>query len=314
MFDRARARLRSRRPLRRSIGSRACSASSAPPCGTPGALGVGAAAAPTRRAGVVEGARRGVLRATAGAKLDATRAGRRRAPGRVVRGSHPPLRRSPARGEHSLPRRRAPSGSRSDSVPPLEGESPAELLAALCGRVEAAGSTAYAVDVTSPDVAELGLTVAKVVAPSSARSTSSHAARFLGGRRLYEAAAALGLAPAAARRGRAQPRPAPVPVTRVRADSPVRVARLRPGRRRRSTIRPRPSTRRRGSTRTSPAAPRGAPELALGGELATTATRSSRTHDHRPGRRRFPRLGPCAAGSATFSPGGGPSAPRLCFP
>ena len=63
----------------------------------------------------------------------------------------------------------------------------------LLERVEAAGSSAYFVDVTSPDVAELGLHVTKVVAPELCALDVPHAARFLGGRRLYEAAAQLGL-------------------------------------------------------------------------------------------------------------------------
>ncbi len=63
----------------------------------------------------------------------------------------------------------------------------------LCGRVAAAGSSAYVVDVTSPDIAELGLTVTKVIAPELCALDVAHAVRFLGGRRLYEAAADLGL-------------------------------------------------------------------------------------------------------------------------
>jgi ribosomal protein S12 methylthiotransferase accessory factor len=63
----------------------------------------------------------------------------------------------------------------------------------LCERVAAAGSSAYAVDVTSPDVAELGLTVTKVVAPELCSLDVAHRARFLGGRRIYEAAWAVGL-------------------------------------------------------------------------------------------------------------------------
>jgi len=42
-------------------------------------------------------------------------------------------------------------------------------------------------------VAELGLTVVRVVAPGLCSLDAAHAARFLGGRRLYEAAGALGL-------------------------------------------------------------------------------------------------------------------------
>ena len=102
-----------------------------------------------------------------------------------------------------------------ESILPLEGARPAEWVAALCDRVDAAGSSAYAVDVTSPDVAELGLVVTRVVAPGLCGLDVSHDARFLGGRRLYEAAAA---ARAAARldvRGRRQPRPPSVPMSSV---------------------------------------------------------------------------------------------------
>jgi len=76
-----------------------------------------------------------------------------------------------------------------DDVRPL----PSDRLSALCARVAAAGSSAYAIDVTSPDVAELGLVVTKVVAPELCPLDVLHGTRFLGGRRLYEAAAALGL-------------------------------------------------------------------------------------------------------------------------
>jgi ribosomal protein S12 methylthiotransferase accessory factor len=78
-------------------------------------------------------------------------------------------------------------------VPRLEGSTSSLRVAALCTRVDAAGSTAYAVDVTSPDVAELGLTVVKVLAPELCSLDVPHAARFLGGSRLYRAAAELGL-------------------------------------------------------------------------------------------------------------------------
>jgi ribosomal protein S12 methylthiotransferase accessory factor len=69
----------------------------------------------------------------------------------------------------------------------------AEVVEELCRRVADAGASAYVVDVTSPDVTELGLTVAKVIAPELCALDVVHTARFLGGRRLYEAAAALGL-------------------------------------------------------------------------------------------------------------------------
>lgn len=79
------------------------------------------------------------------------------------------------------------------SLAPLEGETPAQHIAALCRRAENAGSTAYGVDVTSPDVAELGLVVTKVVTPELCMLDVVHAARFLGGTRLYAAAAERGL-------------------------------------------------------------------------------------------------------------------------
>jgi ribosomal protein S12 methylthiotransferase accessory factor len=94
-----------------------------------------------------------------------------------------------------------------DSVPPLTGD----VLRGVGERIEAAGSEAYAVDVTAPDVAELGLTVMRVVAPGLCRLDSLHAARFLGGRRLYEAAAALGLRSGAIREEDLNPDPHPFP-------------------------------------------------------------------------------------------------------
>lgn len=97
------------------------------------------------------------------------------------------------------------------SVPPLEGETAGARIEALCRRVQAAGSNAYAVDVTAPDVAALGLTVTRVVAPELCRLEVSHRARFLGGRRLYEAAAALGLRPGGLDEDDLNPDPHPFP-------------------------------------------------------------------------------------------------------
>ena len=47
----------------------------------------------------------------------------------------------------------------------------------------------------APDVAELGLKVTRVLAPELCPLEVSHSARFLGGTRLYEAAASIGLRP-----------------------------------------------------------------------------------------------------------------------
>ena len=79
------------------------------------------------------------------------------------------------------------------SIPKLEGETSAEQVAALSGRIDAAGSSGYAVDVTAPDVRALGLSVVKAVAPELRPLDVGHATRHLGGRRLYDAPVALGL-------------------------------------------------------------------------------------------------------------------------
>ena len=96
------------------------------------------------------------------------------------------------------------------AVRPLEGYSPGERVAALCTRVQAAGSNAYAVDVTSPDVRELGLSVTKVLAPELCSLDVPHAARFLGGRRLYSAPEHLGLRKGPLK-GEINPEPHPFP-------------------------------------------------------------------------------------------------------
>jgi ribosomal protein S12 methylthiotransferase accessory factor len=79
------------------------------------------------------------------------------------------------------------------SIPPLEGGTPLGLIEALTGRLAARGVVAYCVEVTAPDVRAAGLRVAKVVAPELCALDAAHQGRFLGGRRLYEEAHALGL-------------------------------------------------------------------------------------------------------------------------
>jgi ribosomal protein S12 methylthiotransferase accessory factor len=97
------------------------------------------------------------------------------------------------------------------SVPPLEGDGADELIAALCRRIEKVGSSAYAVDVTAPDVAELGLSVVRVVAPGLLALDTVHSARFLGSPRLYGAAASLGLGPSRDGEDDLNPEPHPFP-------------------------------------------------------------------------------------------------------
>ena len=79
------------------------------------------------------------------------------------------------------------------SIRPIEGENVLEQIAAICTRLERRGASAYAVDVTSPDVAAAGLHVVHVLAPELCALDVVEGARFLGGRRLYEAAFEAGL-------------------------------------------------------------------------------------------------------------------------
>jgi ribosomal protein S12 methylthiotransferase accessory factor len=71
--------------------------------------------------------------------------------------------------------------------------------------------SAYAVDVTSPDVRAADLRVVHVVAPELCQLDVVEGARFLGGRRMYEAAFEAGLVPRPLRRAELNPDPHPFP-------------------------------------------------------------------------------------------------------
>jgi ribosomal protein S12 methylthiotransferase accessory factor len=79
-----------------------------------------------------------------------------------------------------------------EGVQPLEGGDPHEHLDALARRLQARGIDSYAVDVTTPDVAELGLHVVRVVAPELCPLDVRQDACFLGGARLRDAPVELG--------------------------------------------------------------------------------------------------------------------------
>ncbi|HEY3184418.1 MAG TPA: YcaO-like family protein [Gaiellaceae bacterium] len=96
-------------------------------------------------------------------------------------------------------------------VPVLEGATAENRVGALCDRVRRAGSEVYAVDVTSPDVRELGQCVVKVVAPELCALDVPHGARFLGGQRLYRAAYELGLRQTPLTEDDVNPEPHPFP-------------------------------------------------------------------------------------------------------
>jgi ribosomal protein S12 methylthiotransferase accessory factor len=78
-------------------------------------------------------------------------------------------------------------------VRPLDGGTPLARIEALCRRLANRGSGAFAVDVTAPDVRAAGLCVAKVVVPELCPLDVPYAARYLGGRRIYDEPCRLGL-------------------------------------------------------------------------------------------------------------------------
>ena len=92
--------------------------------------------------------------------------------------------------EHRAERASFLTGSRRtrrvDEVPRLS-EPWDRHLSSLVARIQRAGSRAYAVDVTAPDIASAGLRVTKTVAPGLCALDVAHRARFLGSPRLLDA-------------------------------------------------------------------------------------------------------------------------------
>ena len=96
-------------------------------------------------------------------------------------------------------------------VPQLEMPSVRGRIEAICARLNAAGASAYAVDVTAPDIRAAGLRVVKVVAPELCPLDVEHAARCLGGRRLYDVPRQLGVRDAVLTAAELNPDPHPFP-------------------------------------------------------------------------------------------------------
>jgi ribosomal protein S12 methylthiotransferase accessory factor len=166
------------------------------PLWCPGALGVGAGTAPTLERAVWKALSEAFASRSAGPKLDLLDRAREYGPngaGVVTFEDHIAYYSDHDRAKAAAFLDASSERSPAVAVPPLPGSSPSEHVNSLCRRVEAAGSTAYVVDITAPDIRDLGLTVVKVVAPELCSLDVPHAGRFLGGRRLYEAAAELGL-------------------------------------------------------------------------------------------------------------------------
>jgi ribosomal protein S12 methylthiotransferase accessory factor len=96
-------------------------------------------------------------------------------------------------------------------VQALDGGDVRAQIEAVCRRLARHGISAYAVDVTAPDVREAGLRVAKVVAPELIPLDVAYEHRFLGGRRLALAAFELGLRTAPLPFDELNPYPHPFP-------------------------------------------------------------------------------------------------------
>jgi len=89
-------------------------------------------------------------------------------------------------------------------------EDPAPSLDALVARVSAAGLEPIACDLTTPDVADLGLAVTRVVVPGLHPLYMGHENRALGGHRLYDVPARMGYdGPAAGEPDNPYPHPFP---------------------------------------------------------------------------------------------------------
>jgi len=179
------------------------------PRGCPGALGVGAGTAPTVERAWFKALAEAFAARAAGVKLALLDDREYGGHGEGVTSFDDHIR-FYAREQRVAPAAFLDSSAARTSVagvPKLDGNA----VSALCERVHAAGSSAYAVDVTSPDVAELGLVVTKVIAPELCALDVAHGARFLGGRRLYEAAAELRLRERALDEDEVNPYPHPFP-------------------------------------------------------------------------------------------------------
>ena len=98
-----------------------------------------------------------------------------------------------------------------DRIRPLRGATAEEGIEAICRRLARRLTSAYAVDVTSPDIRDAGLTVMRVVAPELCALDVEHAAQLLGGTRLYEEPARLGFRARTLTEAELNPDPHPFP-------------------------------------------------------------------------------------------------------
>jgi ribosomal protein S12 methylthiotransferase accessory factor len=79
-------------------------------------------------------------------------------------------------------------------MPRLQRSTPAEQLAVVLRRLEAAGAEAFVVDLTTDEALRAGVTVVRVLIPALQPLSFAYRARFLGHPRLYEAPVRMGFA------------------------------------------------------------------------------------------------------------------------
>ncbi len=105
----------------------------------------------------------------------------------------------------------SPESHDTRDIPPLEGANVLERIEAACDRLARRRVSAYAVDVTSPDVRSADFHVVRVIAPELCQLDVVEHGRFLGGTRLYEAAYESGLVPRPFGQADLNPDPHPFP-------------------------------------------------------------------------------------------------------
>jgi ribosomal protein S12 methylthiotransferase accessory factor len=98
-----------------------------------------------------------------------------------------------------------------DAVSTLCGPSVSEQIDAIVERFRARGIDVYSLDVTSPDVRDVGLCVVRAFSPQLARLDAAYTFRFLGVPRLYSGAYEAGIVPRAFRSDELNPLPHPFP-------------------------------------------------------------------------------------------------------
>ncbi len=99
-------------------------------------------------------------------------------------------------------------------IAPLEGRTPLDYITAITLCLKTHGYTAYAVDVTSPDIRQAGFHVVKVIRPELCPLYAAYRLQFLGDKQLYHAAYQLGIRSSPLSSEEINPYPHPFPQRR----------------------------------------------------------------------------------------------------